>query len=78
MQKFQNIITEIDEDGNGEVSFEEFAKLAARFLVEEDEDTEAIQQELKGAFRLYDREGRIQYKKVIVYRIWYRSISAQK
>lgn len=48
---------EIDEDGNGEVSFEEFAKLAARFLVEEDEDTEAIQQELKGAFRLYDREG---------------------
>lgn len=49
---------EIDEDGNGEVSFEEFAKLAARFLVEEDEDTEAIQLELKGAFRLYDREGK--------------------
>lgn len=54
----QNIISEIDEDGNGEVSFAEFAKMAARFLVEEDEDTEAIQQELKGAFRLYDREGK--------------------
>lgn len=53
----QDIIDEIDEDGNGEVSFEEFANLAARFLVEEDEDTEAIQLELKGAFRLYDRDG---------------------
>lgn len=40
------------------MSFEEFANLAARFLVEEEEeDTEAIQMELKGAFRLYDREG---------------------
>lgn len=53
----QNIIDEIDEDGNGEVSFEEFANLAARFLIEEEEDTDAIQMELKGAFRLYDRDG---------------------
>ncbi|XP_025829805.1 troponin C-like [Agrilus planipennis] len=51
------VINEIDEDGNGEVSFEEFANLAARLLVEDDEDTEAIQHELKGAFRLYDKEG---------------------
>ncbi|XP_056638633.1 troponin C, isoallergen Bla g 6.0201-like [Diorhabda sublineata] len=56
-EDIDKIIEEIDEDGNGEVSFEEFAKLAARFLVEEDEDTEAIQLELKGAFRLYDRDG---------------------
>lgn len=55
--ELENVIDEIDEDGNGEVSFEEFANLAARFLVEEDEDTEAIQLELKGAFRLYDRDG---------------------
>ncbi|KAJ8955277.1 hypothetical protein NQ318_000305 [Aromia moschata] len=54
--ELDGIISEIDEDGNGEVSFEEFANLAARFLVEEDEDTEAIQMELKGAFRLYDRD----------------------
>lgn len=53
----QSVITEIDEDSNGEVNFEEFANLASRFLIEEDEDTEAIQLELKGAFRLYDREG---------------------
>ncbi|CAG9760685.1 unnamed protein product [Ceutorhynchus assimilis] len=51
------IIEEIDEDGNGEVSFEEFANLAARFLIEEEEDTDAIQMELKGAFRMYDRDG---------------------
>ncbi|GJQ82103.1 hypothetical protein Trydic_g15890 [Trypoxylus dichotomus] len=51
------IIAEIDEDKNGEVDFEEFAHLAARFLVEEEEDTEAILRELKDAFRMYDKEG---------------------
>ncbi|CAH1154111.1 unnamed protein product [Phaedon cochleariae] len=56
-EEIENIIDEIDEDGNGEVSFEEFASMAARFLVEDEEDTEAIQLELKGAFRLYDRDG---------------------
>ncbi|XP_022900265.1 troponin C, isoallergen Bla g 6.0201-like [Onthophagus taurus] len=55
--ELDSVISEIDEDGNGEVNFEEFANLAARFLGEEDEDTEAIQLELKGAFRLYDRDG---------------------
>ncbi|CAH2009574.1 unnamed protein product [Acanthoscelides obtectus] len=55
--ELDKIITEIDEDSNGEINFEEFANLAARFLVEDDEDTEAIQVELKGAFRLYDKEG---------------------
>lgn len=39
------------------MSFEEFAHLASRFLVEEEEDTEAILRELKEAFRLYDKEG---------------------
>ncbi|KAL1498071.1 hypothetical protein ABEB36_008928 [Hypothenemus hampei] len=56
-EELEEIIEEIDEDGNGEVSFEEFANLAARFLIEEEEDTDAIQTELKGAFRMYDREG---------------------
>ncbi|KAK4875381.1 hypothetical protein RN001_011803 [Aquatica leii] len=55
--ELQAIVKEIDEDGNGELSFEEFAHLASRFLVEEEEDTEAILKELKDAFRLYDKEG---------------------
>lgn len=38
------------------LNFEEFCTLAARFLVEE--DAEAMQQELKEAFRLYDKEGK--------------------
>lgn len=50
-------MSEIDSDGNGEMSFEEFACLASRFLGEEEEDTEAILRELKDAFRLYDKEG---------------------
>jgi Ca2+-binding EF-hand superfamily protein len=43
--------------GSGELEFEEFVTLAARFLVEE--DAEAMQQELREAFRLYDKEGKL-------------------
>jgi hypothetical protein len=42
--------------GSGELEFEEFVTLAGRFLVEE--DAEAMQQELREAFRLYDKEGK--------------------
>lgn len=50
-----DIIAEVDDDGSGQIEFAEFCTLAARFLVEE--DAEAMQQELKEAFRLYDKEG---------------------
>lgn len=39
----------------GKVSFDGFTSIAGHFL--EEEDAEAMQQELKEAFRLYDREG---------------------
>merc|ERR1712131_100622 len=50
-----NVIEEIDEDGSGQLEFPEFIQLAAKFLVEEDE--EEMRWELKEAFRLYDKQG---------------------
>merc|ERR1712127_496310 len=51
----REIIEDIDEDGSGLLEFGEFCQLAAKFLVEEDE--EALKKELKEAFRIYDKEG---------------------
>ncbi|KAK2709414.1 troponin C, isoallergen Bla g 6.0101-like isoform X2 [Artemia franciscana] len=51
----RDIIQEVDEDGSGELEFDEFVQLSAKFLIEEDEVE--TQKELKEAFRLYDKEG---------------------
>lgn len=48
-------LADIKTTGSGELEFEEFVQLAAKFLIEEDE--EALRAELKEAFRIYDREG---------------------
>lgn len=48
--KFKLIILE-----SGRLEFAEFVQLAAKFIVEE--DAEAMQKELKEAFRLYDKDG---------------------
>nr|XP_031835643.1 troponin C-like [Nomia melanderi] len=49
------LIQENDPEGTGKVNFDVFCRIAGRFL--EEEDAEAMQEELKEAFRLYDREG---------------------
>ena len=57
--------------GSGELEFEEFVTLAGRFLVEE--DAEAMQQELREAFRLYDKEGKFSDSvRLLLLRIIYR------
>ena len=43
--------------GSGLLEFGEFCQLAAKFLVEEDE--EGLKRELKEAFRIYDKEGKL-------------------
>ncbi|XP_034834590.1 troponin C [Maniola hyperantus] len=53
--ELQALISENDPDGSGKINFDGFCNIASHFL--EEEDAEAMQQELKEAFRLYDREG---------------------
>ena len=53
----QNFIALLFYIGSGLLEFGEFCQLAAKFLVEEDE--EGLKKELKEAFRIYDKEGNI-------------------
>ncbi|XP_017298297.1 troponin C-like [Diaphorina citri] len=55
-EALNEIIKEVDEDGSGELEFNEFCTLAAKFLEEEEENPEAMRAELREAFMLYDRE----------------------
>jgi len=48
-------VDDVDDDGSGMLEFEEFTELAAKFLIEEDE--EELKKELKEAFRIYDKDG---------------------
>jgi calmodulin len=53
--ELQAVIEESDPDNLQKVNFDQFCEIASHFL--EEEDQEAMQEELKEAFRLYDREG---------------------
>jgi len=48
-------ITEVDPEGEGKVNFDQFCTVVMPFL--EEEDDEAMHEELKEAFRLYDKGG---------------------
>ncbi|EDW99491.2 TpnC4, isoform B [Drosophila yakuba] len=51
------LIKEVDKGTTGKLDFSQFCKLAARFI-EVEEDVGALQNELKEAFRVYDKEGK--------------------
>merc|ERR1712055_329476 len=46
---------DVDEEATGKFSFSMFCQVAARFMIEDDE--EQMKEELKEAFRIYDRDG---------------------
>merc|ERR1719222_334782 len=46
------MIEQADKENTGKLNFQSFIEIAANFL----EDEEAMQNELKEAFRLYDKE----------------------
>jgi len=52
----KQLIKEFDSDGSGEIEFEEFAAMVANFVVA-GEDNDGLEEELREAFRLYDKEG---------------------
>lgn len=53
--ELQALIEQHDPEGTGKLKFDDFAEVVANFLAEEDDA--AMQQELKEAFRLYDKNG---------------------
>ncbi|EPB72656.1 EF hand [Ancylostoma ceylanicum] len=53
----KQLIKEFDTDGSGEIEFEEFAAMVANFVVNS-EDNEGLEEELREAFRLYDKQVR--------------------
>ncbi|XP_060523402.1 troponin C-like [Cylas formicarius] len=54
-KELEAMLTEEDPEDTGTVNFDSFCRVASHFL--ENEDEEALQKELKEAFRLYDKEG---------------------
>jgi len=46
---------EVDEEATGKFTFLQFCQVSAKFMIEDDE--EQMKEELKEAFRIYDKEG---------------------
>merc|ERR1711963_774598 len=51
----ENYSSEVDEQETGKFSFSMFCQVAGKFMIEDDE--EQMKEELKEAFRIYDKEG---------------------
>merc|ERR1712227_248686 len=51
----ENYSSEVAEEETGKFTFTMFCQVAAKFMIEDDE--EQMKEELKEAFRIYDKEG---------------------
>ena len=51
----EGYVAEVDEEASGKFSFSMFCAVAARFMIED--DVEQMREELKEAFRIYDKDG---------------------
>merc|ERR1719458_532736 len=51
----ENYASEVENGDSGKFTFTQFCTIAARFMIEDDE--EQMKEELKEAFRIYDRDG---------------------
>merc|ERR550539_2120865 len=51
----EGYVAEVDEEETGKFNFEMFCAVSAKFMIEDDE--EQMKEELKEAFRIYDKEG---------------------
>jgi Ca2+-binding EF-hand superfamily protein len=54
-EEMDGYAAEMDEEAAGKFTFEQFCQVAAKFMVED--DVEQMKEELKEAFRIYDKEG---------------------
>ncbi|XP_043477337.1 troponin C-like isoform X1 [Leptopilina heterotoma] len=52
--ELESLLKQEDEEDSGKLNFDSFYRVACHF---QEEDDEALQKELKEAFRLYDKEG---------------------
>lgn len=59
MEELQEMLSEIDTDGDGNVSFEEFVEILLN-ITDADQDSSSVQeeQELRDAFRVFDKHNR--------------------
>ena len=69
---YDSLLALCDFQGSGELEFEEFANLAAKFMVEE--DTSMLRDELRQAFLLFDRERRELKKRILCELIYHRTL----
>lgn len=60
------LIKEVDDNGSGEIEFDEYIQLAYRFIEPED-DAKKLTDELKQAFMIFDKNGWYCFFKFFLY-----------